>query len=80
MEEFNGFIEALCERDGGRPRGVPICMPMVIGDARTQTSATRQLQPDAKRQLSALKQRHPRRRGSLDAIMRKLAGPSAECD
>ena len=41
--------QALCERDAGRLWGVPICMPMVIGDARTQTFATSQLSPDAPR-------------------------------
>ena len=40
---------ALCERDGGRLWGVSICAPMVIGDARTQTFATSEPQPDAPR-------------------------------
>jgi hypothetical protein len=41
--------QALCDRDGGRLWGVAICMPMVIGDARTQTFATSQPPPDAPR-------------------------------
>ena len=41
--------QALCERDGGRLWGVSICMPMVVGDARTQTFATSQPPPDAPR-------------------------------
>ena len=40
---------ALCERDGGRLWGASICMPMVIGDARTQTFATNQPAPHAPR-------------------------------
>ena len=39
----------MCERDGGRLWGMSICMPMVIGDARTQTFATSQPPPDAPR-------------------------------
>jgi hypothetical protein len=41
--------QALCERDGGRLWGVPICGPMVIADPRTQTIATSQPAPDAPR-------------------------------
>jgi hypothetical protein len=47
--EFFKEAQALCERDGGRLWGVSICMPMVIGDARTQTFATSQPPPDAPR-------------------------------
>jgi hypothetical protein len=48
-QEFFKEAQALCERDGGRLWGVSICMPMVIGDARTQTFATSQPPPDAPR-------------------------------
>jgi hypothetical protein len=48
-QEFFKEARALCERDAGRLWGVPICMPMVIGDARTQTFATSQPPPDAPR-------------------------------
>ena len=48
-QEFFKEAQALCDRDGGRLWGVPICMPMVIGDARTQTFATSQPPPDAPR-------------------------------
>jgi hypothetical protein len=48
-QEFFKEAHALCERDGGRLWGVPICMPMVIGDARTQTFATSQPPPDTPR-------------------------------
>jgi len=48
-QEFFKEAQALCERDGGRLWGVSICMPMVIGDARTQTFATSQAPPDAPR-------------------------------
>ncbi len=48
-QEFFKEARALCERDGGRLWGVPICMAMVIGDARTQTFATSQPPPDAPR-------------------------------
>jgi hypothetical protein len=37
--------QALCERDGGRLWGVPLCGPMVIADVRTQTFATSQPPP-----------------------------------
>ena len=47
--EFFKEAQALCERDGGRLWGVSICMPMVIGDARTQTFATSQPPPAAPR-------------------------------
>src|SRR5262245_58841582 len=47
--EFFKEARALCERDGGRLWGVSICMPMVIGDARTQTFATSQPPPDVPR-------------------------------
>ncbi len=48
-QEFFKEAQALCERDGGRLWGMSICMPMVIGDARTQTFATSQPPPDAPR-------------------------------
>lgn len=48
-QEFFKEAKALCERDGGRLWGVSVCMPMVIGDARTQTFATSQPPPDAPR-------------------------------
>ena len=48
-QEYFREAQALCERDGGRLWGVSICMPMVIGDARTQTFATSQPPPDAPR-------------------------------
>jgi hypothetical protein len=48
-QQFFREAQALCERDGGRLWGVPICMPMVIGDARTQTFATSRPPPDAPR-------------------------------
>jgi hypothetical protein len=47
--QFFKEAQALCERDGGRLWGVSICMPMVIGDARTQTFATSQPPPDVPR-------------------------------
>jgi hypothetical protein len=47
--EFFKEAQVLCERDGGRLWGASICMPMVIGDARTQTFATSQPPPDAPR-------------------------------
>ena len=48
-QEFFKEAQAVCERDGGRLWGEPICMPMVIGDARTQTFAPSQPPPDAPR-------------------------------
>ena len=48
-QQFFKEAQALCERDGGRLWGESICMPMVIGDARTQTFATSQPPPDAPR-------------------------------
>jgi hypothetical protein len=48
-QQFFKEARTLCERDGGRLWGVSICMPMVIGDARTQTFATSQSPPDAAR-------------------------------
>jgi hypothetical protein len=48
-QQFFKEAQALCERDGGRLWGASICMPMVIGDARTQTFATSQPPPDAPR-------------------------------
>jgi hypothetical protein len=48
-QQFFKEAQALCERDGGRLWGASICMPMVIGDARTQTFATNQPPPDAPR-------------------------------
>src|SRR5437773_2808687 len=47
--EFFKEARALCERDGGHLWGVSICMPIVIGDARTQTFATNQPPPNAPR-------------------------------
>lgn len=47
--EFFKEAQTLCARDGGRLWGVSLCMPMVIGDARTQTFATSQPPPDAPR-------------------------------
>jgi hypothetical protein len=47
--EYFKEAQALCERDGGRLWGVSICVPMVIGDARTQTFATSEPPPDASR-------------------------------
>jgi hypothetical protein len=47
--QFFEEAQALCTRDGGRLWGASICMPMVIGDARTQTFATSQPAPDAPR-------------------------------
>jgi hypothetical protein len=41
--------QALCERDGGRLWGVPLCAPMIVGDLRTQTFATSRPAPDAPR-------------------------------
>ena len=48
-QQFFREAQARCERDGGRLWGVSICMPMVIGDARTQTFATSQPPPAAPR-------------------------------
>lgn len=48
-QEFFKEAQALCERDGGRLWGVPICAPMVVGDARTKTFATSEPPPDAPR-------------------------------
>jgi hypothetical protein len=48
-QEFFKEAQAVCVRDGGRLWGMSICMPMVIGDARTQTFATSQPPPDAPR-------------------------------
>src|SRR3954469_2350411 len=48
-QEYFKEAQALCERDGGHLWGVSICMPMVIGDERTQTFATSQPPPDAPR-------------------------------
>jgi len=48
-QTFFKEAQELCDRDGGRLWGVSICMPMVIGDARTQTFATSQTPPDAPR-------------------------------
>jgi hypothetical protein len=47
--QFFQEAQALCARDGGRLWGESICMPMVIGDARTQTFATSQPPPAAPR-------------------------------
>jgi hypothetical protein len=47
--EFFKEVQTLCERDGGRLWGVPLCGPMVIGDMRTQTFATSQPAPDGPR-------------------------------
>jgi hypothetical protein len=48
-QEFFKEAQAICERDGGRLWGVSICVPIVIGDARTQTFATNQPPPEAPR-------------------------------
>ena len=48
-QEYFREAQALCERDGGRLWGVPICRPMVIADRRTQTIATSQRAPEAAR-------------------------------
>jgi hypothetical protein len=48
-QEYFKEARALCERDGGRLWGVPICAPMIIADLRTQTFATSQSPPDAPR-------------------------------
>jgi hypothetical protein len=48
-QEFFKEAQSVCMRDGGRLWGMSICMPMVIGDARTQTFATSQPPPDAPR-------------------------------
>jgi len=48
-QEFFKEAQAVCERDGGRLWGASICMPVVLGDARTQTFATSQPPPDAPR-------------------------------
>jgi hypothetical protein len=44
-QQYFREVQALCERDGGRLWGVPVCGPMVIGDMRTQTFATSQPAP-----------------------------------
>ena len=48
-QEYFKEAQALCERDGGRLWGVPICAPMVIADRRTQTIATSQPAPEGAR-------------------------------
>ena len=48
-QQFFEEARTLCERDGGRLWGASICMPIVIGDVRTQTFATNQPAPDAPR-------------------------------
>ena len=48
-QEFFRDAQAICERDDGRLWGASICMPMVIGDARTQTFATSQPPPNVPR-------------------------------
>lgn len=48
-QEYFREARTLCERDGGRLWGVPICAPMVIADRRTQTIATSQPPPDGAR-------------------------------
>jgi hypothetical protein len=48
-QQFFKEAQVLCERDGGRLWGASVCMPMVIGDVRTQTFATSQSPPDAPR-------------------------------
>jgi hypothetical protein len=45
-QEFFKEAKALCERDGGHLWGASICMPIVIGDARTRTFATSQPPPN----------------------------------
>lgn len=48
-QEYFREVLSLCERDGGRLWGVPLCGPMVIGDMRTQTFATSQPAPEGMR-------------------------------
>lgn len=48
-QAFFKEAQAICERDGGRLWGVPVCAPMVVGDPRTQTFATSRPAPDAPR-------------------------------
>ena len=48
-QAFFKEAQALCERDGGRLWGVPVCAPMVIADRRTQTVATSQPAPEEPR-------------------------------
>src|SRR5262245_39105533 len=48
-QQYFKEAQTVCERDGGRLWGASMCMPMVIGDARTQTFATSQPPPDAPR-------------------------------
>lgn len=48
-QEFFREAREVCERDGGRLWGVPVCGPMVIGDARTRTFATSEPAPDEPR-------------------------------
>jgi hypothetical protein len=48
-QEYFAEAQAVCARDGGRLWGVPICAPMVLGDARTRTFATSQRPPDGPR-------------------------------
>ena len=48
-QEYFKEVQALCERDGGRLWGVPLCGPMVIGDMRTQTFATSVPAPEGPR-------------------------------
>ena len=51
-QEYFKEVQALCERDGGRLWGVPLCGPMVIADMRTQTFATSQPAPEGTRPRS----------------------------
>jgi hypothetical protein len=46
-QEFFKEAQTICQRDAGRLWGMPICAPMVIGDARTRTFATSQPAPEA---------------------------------
>ena len=48
-QEYFKEVQALCERDGGRLWGVPLCGPMVIADVPTQTFATSQAAPEGAR-------------------------------
>ena len=45
-QEYFTEAQALCERDGGRLWGVPLCGPMVIADLQTRTLATSEPAPD----------------------------------
>ena len=48
-EEWFKEVQAVCEREGRRLWGVPLCAPMVISDPRTQTIATSAPAPEGPR-------------------------------